>query len=150
MIEWEENHIIRAPFNSQVSHSQYLTKNKNVKAGDIIMTCIPEGLNDQMIAQGEISSKNAGKLQAGQKVIFQLENYPKQEFGTIIGSVSDFSLVPKEEKYLVKFALPNPLMTNYKKVIPSSQNMSSVVSIYTKEYSLLERLFQNLTDALVN
>ncbi len=150
IIEWEESHLIRAPFDCQVSHSQYLTPNKNVKAGDILLTCLPQGHSDKMIAQGQISLKNAGKLEVGQKVILELENYPKQEFGTIIGSVADFSLVPNEDKYLVKFELPQPLVTNYKKTIPASQNMSASLSIYTKEYSLLERLFQNLMNAIRN
>ncbi|MGB4838937.1 MAG: hypothetical protein WBP08_08090 [Saprospiraceae bacterium] len=50
----------------------------------------------------------------------------------------------------MRFDLPSPFITTYKKEIPQNQNMTAMVNIQTKEYSLLERLFQNVWDVVKN
>jgi len=148
--EWEELHIVKAPFDADISYTIYLSKNQFVKAGDIILTCVPHRTGSSYIVQGKLPLKAAGTLQVGQNAILELESFPATQYGVIQAKVSDFSTIPKEDSYLVALELPNPFVTTYKKEIPENQNLTANVTIQTKEYSLLERLFQNVLDAVVN
>jgi hypothetical protein len=148
--EWEELHILKAPFDADISYTKYLSKNQFVKAGDIILTCVPHHTGSSYIAQGKLPLKAAGTLQVGQNAILELESYPSTQYGVIQAKVADFSTIPNEDSYLVGLQLPTPFITTYKKEIPQNQNLIANVSIQTKEYSLLERLFQNIMDVAVN
>lgn len=148
--EWEELHILKAPFDANVSYAKYLAKNQFVKAGDIILTCIPQNTGNSYIAQGKLPLKAAGTLQVGQSAILELESYPSTQYGVIQAKVANFSTIPNEDSYLVGLELPMPFVTTYKKEIPQNQNLTANVTIQTKEYSLLNRLFQNVMDVVIN
>jgi len=148
--EWEELHILKAPFDANVSYAKYLAKNQFVKAGDIILTCIPQNTGNSYIAQGKLPLKAAGTLQVGQSAILELESYPSTQYGVIQAKVANFSTIPNEDSYLVGLELPIPFVTTYKKEIPQNQNLTANVTIQTKEYSLLNRLFQNVMDVVIN
>ncbi len=148
--EWEELHIMKAPFDADISYTKYLSKNQFVKAGDIILTCVPHHTGNSYIAQGKLPLKAAGTLQVGQNAILELESYPSTQYGVVQAKVADFSAIPNEDSYLVGLTLPSPFVTTYKKEIPQNQNLTANVTIQTKEYSLLERLFQNVMDVVVN
>ena len=148
--EWEELHIMKAPFDADISYTKYLSKNQFVKAGDIILTCVPHHTGNSYIAQGKLPLKAAGTLQVGQNAILELESYPSTQYGVVQAKVADFSAIPNEDSYLVGLTLPAPFITTYKKEIPQNQNLTANVTIQTKEYSLLERLFQNVMDVVVN
>ncbi|MBK9257950.1 MAG: hypothetical protein IPM42_21045 [Saprospiraceae bacterium] len=148
--EWEELHILKAPFDADISYTKYLSKNQFVKAGDIILTCVPHHTGSSYIAQGKLPLKAAGTLQVGQNAILEIESYPPTQYGVIQAKVADFSTVPNEDSYLVGLELPSPFVTTYKKEIPQNQNLTANVTIQTKQFSLLERLFQNVMDVVVN
>ena len=148
--EWEELHILKAPFDADISYTKYLSKNQFVKAGDIILTCVPHHTGNSYIAQGKLPLKAAGTIQVGQNAILELESYPSTQYGVVQAKVADFSAIPNEDSYLVGLTLPSPFITTYKKEIPQNQNLTANVTIQTKEYSLLERLFQNVMDVVVN
>ncbi|MFZ1751129.1 MAG: HlyD family efflux transporter periplasmic adaptor subunit [Saprospiraceae bacterium] len=148
--EWEEMHIVKAPFDGNIAYKSYLTKNQFVKAGDVLLNCIPHNTGNSYIAQGKLPLRASGTLQVGQNALLELESYPAAQFGVIAAKVSDFSAIPNEDSYLVRFDMPTPLITTYKKEIPQNQNMTANVNIQTKEYSLLERLFQNVWDVVKN
>ncbi len=95
------------------------------------------------MAQGKLPLKAAGTLQVGQHATLELESYPAAQYGIIQAKVSDFSTIPTENSYVVSLALPRPFVTTYKKVLPQNQNLTAMVTIQTKEYTLLERLSQN-------
>ncbi len=94
--------------------------------------------------------KSSGTLKVGQKAIVNLENYPSNQYGTVNGIVKDISLLPNEENYRVEIELPEGLKTTYKKEIPIRPSLKANVSINTQEYSLLERIFQNILDITKN
>lgn len=48
--EWEEMHILKSPFDAEISYTKYLSKNQFVKAGDVVLTCIPQHTGSSYIA----------------------------------------------------------------------------------------------------
>jgi hypothetical protein len=98
--EWEQLHILKAPFDADISYTKYLSKNQFVKAGDIILTCVPHHTGNNYIAQGKLPLKAAGTLQVGQNAILELESYPSTLYDVIQAHVAGFSTIPNEDSYL--------------------------------------------------
>ena len=82
-------------------------------------------------------------MKTGRKVNIRLDNFPDGEFGLLKGVVQNISLVPTASGgasyYVVEMELPEGLVTNYKKELPSLPNMSGIADIITENMSLLER-----------
>jgi HlyD family secretion protein len=81
----------------------------------------------------------SGKVKKGQKVNIYLANYPDEEFGIVKGMVEDISLVPVNDHYTLEIALPDGLLTTYKKTLPFSQEMTANAEIITEDMRLIER-----------
>ena len=148
--EWEDKYTITSPLDGVVSYSKYLYKNQYIKSDEVILSCIPVDKNTEYIAQGQLPIRYSGRLETGQKALLDIESYPASEFGLLVCKVSDFSVIPAEDTYLVTISLPDSLLTSYNKLIPKHQNMSANVIIHTKDYSLLERFFQELNNLTKN
>ena len=95
-----------------------------------------------------IPLKGAGNLAIGQNAIIELENYPSNQYGTLKGIVKDIALLPSNESYSVTLELSNEWTTNYNKKINAQPQLKAQVTIYTKEYTLLERIFQNIIEVI--
>ena len=52
--EWEELHIVKSPFDANIAYKSYLTKSQFVKAGDVLLNCIPHNTGNSYIAQGKL------------------------------------------------------------------------------------------------
>lgn len=149
--EWQDNYIIKAPITGRIAFNQNINSNDFIKASEPIITIIPEISSDQtIIIEGLLPMKSSGTLKVGHKAIVNLENYPSHQYGAINGIVKDISLLPNEDNYRVKIELPEGLRTTYNKEIPIQPSLKANVSINTQEYSLLERIFQNILDITKN
>jgi len=149
--EWEDKYKISAPISGQVAFNQSINQNDFIIAVEPLITIIPTTIKSRnLIIQGLLPIRSSGTLKVGRKAIIQFINYPSNLFGTINGVVQDISLLPNEDNYRVKIELPFGLKTSYSKEIPILAQLKANVMINTKEYSLLERLFQNILDILIN
>jgi multidrug resistance efflux pump len=144
---WNQEYVLRSPFNGQVSLTKIWTENQYVESGDIVLTILP-------LNQGEILGKillpaaGAGKVKEGFKVIIRFDNYPYMEFGTISGIISSISLVPNNEVYSAEIKLDNnQLVTNYNISLTFQQNMPGIAEIITNQRTLLERIFDPFRSA---
>lgn len=145
---WEQNYLIVSSNDGIVSFAQFLGKNQFVKAGDFLLSVIP---NDKKSIVGRmyISANNSGKITVGQKVIVKLDNYRFQEFGVIIGRVHNISLTPDiNGNYYVEVIFKNELKTNFNKIIPFDKELKGNAQIVTQDLRLIERFFQQLNTLL--
>jgi multidrug resistance efflux pump len=149
--EWQDKYIIKAPLSGRIAFNQSVKSNDFIKATEPLMTIIPEIKSQQALTiDGLLPIKSSGTLKVGQKAIINLENYPSNQYGSIHGIVKDISLLPNEDNYRVEIELPEGLKTTYNKEIPIRPSLKANVSINTQEYSLLERIFQNILDITKN
>lgn len=142
--KWERNYIIKSTQDGEISFTKRWAINDYVKAGDHLVTILPNTKNQTFIIEGLLPLKSSGNLEIGQDAIIKFENYPSNQFGFIWGKVLDISTIPTEDNYRVTIEIPRKLITNLKKEIPTKQLLKAVVEINTNEYSLLERMFQNI------
>lgn len=148
--EWENKHQLIAPMNGIINYTSPIEPNMFIEPNKPISTLIPIYVSKTLTVEGMLPITASGTLQIGQSAIIEIENFPSPQFGTLSGIVQDISLIPTDQKYRVKVSLPNGLKTSFQKVLPESALLSAKVTIVTKEYSLLERLFQNIVDIMRN
>ncbi|HMR15056.1 MAG TPA: HlyD family secretion protein, partial [Mariniflexile sp.] len=83
----------------------------------------------------------------GQKVFIKLDNYPYQQYGMLIGKVTNFSISPdKDGNYTVFISLPQGTTTSYNKTFKFSQELLGNAEIITEDLSVAERMFYKFKD----
>ena len=145
---WEEQYILRSPFEGQVSFSSIWSENQYVEEGDIVLTILP-AVQGEIIGKALLDALGAGKVREGHKVVIRFDNYPYMEFGTVSGKVSSLSLLPVEEVYAVEIRMDSSLLlTNYGKLLDFRQNMSGLAEIITEQRTLLQRILDPFRSAV--
>jgi hypothetical protein len=64
------------------------------------------------------------------------------------GKVEDIALKPDEKMWNLQVALPQQWETDRHKILPKQQNLTGRATIYTKNRTLLERLFGKVLERL--
>lgn len=146
---WESNHILIAPIEGTVSFFNYWTKNQFVKGGEEVFTIIPNG-DQHIIGKIIMPTFNSGKVGIGQKVMVRLDGYPFKEYGLIKGTITNISLVPKNQSYAAEVSFQNGLLTTYKKKLKLNQEMAGDAEIITEDLRLIHRILYQFKDLLYN
>lgn len=142
MIEsWGQDYTIVAPNDGKVSYLTNLTNEQYVEMQQPLFAVIPK--NEKVIAIVKILDAAFGKIEMGQKVRMKFNNYPYQQFGQLVGSVSEISKIPAEEGYFIKVKLENGLTTTYNQQIDYKPEMSGVAEVVAEDLRLIERIFNN-------
>lgn len=144
--EWERSSGLIAPCEGIVLFQHQLQAFQFYNPKEASLVVVPHG--NLFHALGTIETAGAGKLKRGQKVILELTDYPKNEFGFIEGKVASISKIDKAGKYQVKIDLPKQLKTTFNKRLPSQAKYNGTMKILTKEKRLLERFFEKLIDLI--
>jgi multidrug efflux pump subunit AcrA (membrane-fusion protein) len=124
------------------------------------LTIVPPKGNSQVMARALLPVANSGKVTTGQRVNIQLDGFPYQEFGIIVASVGDISLVPvtseglNEDYYLVNIQLSetnsDSLRTTYDRVIPFRQEMKGTANIITEDRKVMHRILDRIFNLVRN
>ncbi len=135
---WKKNYVLTSPIKGMVSYTIFWVENQNVRAGDEVVSIIPEDTLDVKV-RIQFPVHNSGKVNNGQRVNIKLDNYPYHEFGMLIGKVQHISKVPNQQMYSGDVILENGLTTSYKKKLPFDQELVGNAEILTDDISLLSR-----------
>jgi HlyD family secretion protein len=165
--EWEQRYILKSNIDGKLNYIQFVKPNAYINAQQPVAQIIPNGSDLTSRSKGEapitaellIATTGAGKVEAGQRVNVILDDYPKKEWGMLRGkviSIDDIS-VPMEAKttaaspqaaYKVYVALEEGLTTTHKKTVKFKYGMQGTAEIVTKDYTLLQRIFQALRERM--
>ncbi|MEA2106728.1 MAG: HlyD family efflux transporter periplasmic adaptor subunit [Bacteroidota bacterium] len=140
---WKYQYILVSPTDGKVTFNQYWNENQSVKAGETVMTIIPEDEGD-IIGKVQLTFQGAGKVKPGQQANIQFANYPYMEFGMVKGTVQSISLAPNNNFYTAEIELPNGLTTFYGIELDFKQQMTGKAEIVTEDIRLLERIVRPL------
>ena len=147
LVAWEQDFVLAAPIEGKITFNTIWATNQYVSTGSIVFTIVPEG-NQNIIGRALLPVTGAGKVEPGQRVNIKLENFPYVEYGIVEGKVMKISKVPVKagemSYYTAEVSLPFGLVTNYRKELPSNQEMQGIAEFITKDRRLLERLIQPL------
>jgi len=141
--DWKKKYLLISPINGIVTFTKFWNENQYVFKDDLLLTIIPK-ITDKIIGRVIVKASGAGKIKIGIPVIITLDNYPFYEFGNIKGYVSNISLVPIDEKYILEVSFPNGLKTSFNKIIPFSQEMPGTAEIIIEKKSLMSKILEPL------
>lgn len=139
--DWEYKYVLKSSINGVVSFQDVWGENQFINAGNLIFSILPIDTSE-LVGKLVISSQNAGKVKVGQKVFVKLDNYPYQQYGSLIGKVINYSVSPNDEgNYVVYVSLPNGTKTSYNKKLEFTQELLGNAQIVTEDLSVAERIF---------
>ena len=139
--QWEQNYLLKTPIDGVVSFTKFWSVNQNVKAGDVVVTVVPENAG-RLVGKVVLPIQGSGKVKVGQKVNIKFVNYPHVDFGMVLGEIKAISLIASDNYYTVEVDLPDGLKTSYGKDLPFNQQMQGSAEIITEDIRLLERIFK--------
>jgi multidrug efflux pump subunit AcrA (membrane-fusion protein) len=143
ILSWRQQYLFVSPIEGRVSFFNFWAKNQHVNIGDEVLSIVPKATH-QIIGRMLMPIQNSGQVKQGQKVIIRLAAYPFQEYGMLIGTIKNISLLPSQETYAVEVGLPNQLTTTFKKKIELKSELSGTAEVITEDLRLLERVFYQL------
>jgi len=144
---WEQTYLLVAPVHGSVTFTRFWSENQNVKLGEKVLTIIPAE-SGSMIGKISLPLQGAGKVNVGNQVNIQFDNFPHLEYGMVKGFVSNISEVSDDDFYTVEVELPNGLRSYYDYEILFSQNMQGDAEILTDKKRLLERVLNPIKSAI--
>lgn len=150
---WKKTYVIVSPVNGKVNFATFWAENQYIKAGEVVVSVIPnEKANVKVRLLFPV--QKSGKVKLGQRVNIKLENFPYNEYGILVGSISSISDVPNNlipgkdggntMMYSADLKLNNGLVTSYKDTLPVVQQLYGTGEILTDDISLLMRYFSPL------
>lgn len=140
--QWEQKYALKAPISGNVTlYNLYI--NKEVKSGELLLAIVHNNQGN-IYGRVNISISGLAKVTSSQKVNFKLIHYPHEDFGLLVGTIEEISLVPKDSIYYGRVKLDNGLITSYKKKLLFQQEMVGTAEIITEDKSILQRLFSKL------
>lgn len=144
--DWEYTYVLSSAIAGVASFQEFWGTNQFVSSGEVVFSILPIE-RSSLVGQLTIPSQNAGKVTLGQKVLIKLDNFPYQQYGTLVGEVRHISISPnKEGNYFVYIALPNGTLTSYNRELPFDQELIGNAEIITEDLSVAERIFYKFKD----
>ncbi len=140
--EWCKKYILTAPVDGKVSFVGFVQENQHLQANQ--MLCYINPHNSTYYAEMIIPQTNFGKIAIGQKVLLKFAAYPFQEFGAVNGVIEFIKEQPSDSGYVAKVALPNGLISNYKKRIQYRDGLNAQGEIITNDVRLLQRVYYSV------
>lgn len=144
---WKKKYLITSPSSGKIVFLSPIQEKQFFPTGKIIGYVNPYA--SYYYAQIFLQQNNFGKIQIGQSVQLRVNAYPYQEFGFVDGKLNFISNIPSDSGYIANVALPNGLITNYKRSIQYRSGLRSEALIITRKANLLQRLGYGLKKALL-
>jgi HlyD family secretion protein len=144
---WEQTYLLVAPVEGSVTFTRFWSENQNVKIGEKVLTIIPAE-SGSIIGKISLPLEGAGKVDTGDQVFIQFDNFPHLEYGMVKGYVKNISEVSDDDFYAVEVELSEGLLSFYNYEIPFSQNMQGDAEILTDKKRLLTRVLEPIRFAI--
>jgi HlyD family type I secretion membrane fusion protein len=146
LAKWQQNYVITAPTDGTLSFLKNLTENQAIRAGDTLFVVVPA--HQSLVALAQVPAQNFGKVKVGQQVIIKLQNYPFEEYGSLLGRIQTIDATPMGNYYRIRIQLPQGLTTNYQQTLSFVNEMPGSAEIVTDDMRLFDRIFYGLRKTL--
>lgn len=142
---WQKRYMFISPIDGKASFYNQWTVGQTLKPGEELMSIVPANSSD-VIGRMMMPTHGSAKVKIGQSVNIKLMNYPPEEYGMLIGTISSISITPyNNNMYYAEVKIPSSLKTTYGKTIDLRQQMAGSAEVIIDNKSLLERIFNKLT-----
>ncbi len=141
---WLMKYVVFSPLAGKVGYAGILQENQNVVTNQELFMVNPGNTN--FFGEVQIPQYNMGKVSVGQRTLVKLRSYPFEEYGVINGKISFITDVAlKDSVFIAKIDFGKFENKNPKYPIILKQGMVADAEIITRESSLLQRFYSNIT-----
>lgn len=154
---WEHNYLIKAPTSGEISFASFLKDYTYIRREQELAFIVPQSKSgqDSIYAEVMLEGKGSGRLELGQRVLIELDAYPKKQYGRLTGVLANISEVATDIKsaegstyfYKAKVALPDGFQSTTDREIVFRPNMPGKAQVITKDVRLIQRLFNEIYNA---
>ena len=144
--EWKKKYMITSPIEGKLTLVMPVQENQLLTPGKTIGYVSPA--NNSIYMQTNLPQNNFGKIEQGLNVQLRFDAYPYQEVGYVEGTVQHISNIPTDSGFLATIALKKGLITNNNKPLFFKSGLRAQAVIITKNMTLLERMWYNLTKSI--
>lgn len=148
--EWEERFLLRTPIAGKINYLQFVKDNSFVQQGQEIASIVPESAEgSEIVGELFVPARGTGKIQEGQQVNIELDDYIKKEYGMVKGNVRSISDVGTKLAdgifaYKIYVDLPEGLRTKSEKPMTFRHNMTGKAEVITEDVRLISRIFNEI------
>lgn len=139
---WKSKYLLIAPVDGVIAFSSFIQENQQLQNNQIV--CYINPGNTNYYADIYIPQYNFGKIKLGQKILLKLPSYPFHEYGAIEGKLDFISNIATDSGYIARVALPNGLITNYKKQVQYRDGLMAQGEIITADLRLSDRFIHQV------
>jgi len=136
---WENSFLLRSPIDGFVNYMGVWSKNQNITTGETVFSILPV---EKGYSKGKalLPVQGSGKVKIGQTINVRISNFPDQQFGYLVGTITSISsTINKDGFYVLEISFPDGLKTNYNINLPGSQQMVGNAKIITEDLRVIER-----------
>ena len=144
---WKDKYLLTSPIKGKVTLTKYWSENHVVSAGERLATIVPPD-SSVIICRAVVPSSGISKVNIGQKVNIKLTGYPYMEHGMLNGKISNVSLVPGENGYVVEVRLNEGMLSSYSEQLKLVQEMDGTADIIAGEMRMIYRFVNPLKTIL--
>jgi multidrug efflux pump subunit AcrA (membrane-fusion protein) len=135
---WMRKYTVVSPVRGQVLFDREIQEGRYIQEADEVATVIP-ATNSDIIGRIDLPLRGSGKVEVGQRVMVQFDNYPYLEFGSVPGIVETKGTLPTDRKITVEVTFPDGLITTIGRRLEPSPLMHGQANIITDDETLLRR-----------
>ncbi len=152
---WEDTYLVKAKTGGTVSIKSGITTTRFINANDVIATIVPHMSAKEKYAQIIVPAASIGKVEKGTSAIIRFDAYPYKEYGVLKSKIHKISLLPDKDKegniqYEVHLALKEKMVSTYNYTLPFQPMASISADLITEDKSILNRIFNQLSDIIKN
>jgi hemolysin D len=146
------NSDIVSPVSGRIENLQVFTQGGFVAAGQTLMSVVPD--SDGLEIETLFQNKDAGFLQAGQKVLIKLDAYPAERFGILKGKVVSVGADARRDEtsktwiYAARISPDLTFVAHGGKRYPVVPGMTGTIDVVTGERRVISYFFEPLMKTL--
>lgn len=140
--QWEQTYLLVSPIDGNVDYVRAWGDNQYVASGDVVFVVTPME-RKRPIGKAMLQASGAGKVKIGQQVLVDVNNFPEEDYGSLVGKVETVSNVPTADGfYMVDVGFPAGLQTIYHKQLPTVQQLMGNARIVVENRRLCNLFLQ--------
>lgn len=146
--KWDYAYVMRSPTEGILNHTGILGVNRYIGSGETAFVITP-CRQEAPLGKAMLPATGAGKVERGQRVIVAVNNFPEEEFGSLIGRIVSISNTPTiEGNYIVDIDFPDGLTTVFHSKLPPTQQLIGTARLVIKERRLIDLFIQPIRKIL--
>ena len=143
---WAFSQEMRAPVSGRLHLNGRMALHDPIRQGDTLLQVAPGDVHH--VFEAFLPVEGSGQVAMGAKVFVQLDAFPANEYGRLIGTVRSLAVMPSRGGYRIVVELGNDLVSSYGKDLPFTPAMPGVAEVIMRDRSILQRIIDRVRGAL--